>query len=130
MEQQHKSECDLSEITFQSNGAHATQDHPPSPFPIGPVVEDAPGHPQGPHCGLHPQLLRHPQHLLLPSRVGIWPLFRTQCRTVWCGIFATRSSGPYGPFLLAPVEGIRGPSGPHWGPFGPPPPHKIAYADD
>ena len=34
-------------------------------------------------------------------------------------ILYTRSSGPYGPFLLAPAEGIGGP-------FGPPPPHKIA----
>ena len=30
----------------------------------------------------------------------------------------TRSSGPYGPFLLAPAEGI-------WGPFGPPAPHRL-----
>ena len=34
------------------------------------------------------------------------------------GYIYTRSSGPYGPLLLAPAEGIGGP-------FGPPPPHKI-----
>ena len=31
--------------------------------------------------------------------------------------YITRSSGPYGPFLLAPAEGIGGPFGPSLGAF-------------
>ena len=38
------------------------------------------------------------------------------------GYLVTKTTGPYNALLR---RALGGPSGTHWGPFGPPPPHKI-----